>query len=348
MKIVLDFFYYKLHYSKVSPSTLSSYRSILKWYVHSSFFPILDHILVSRFISGAHALHFKPFPRPRTIWDVNQVLDYFRNQPDNTKLSLMQLSVKLVLLLLLSSFRRKSELLALHLDHKFFFPGKVLFALINPPKTKIDALRRARHLAYFPVTAFSAEPDLCPLNTLNHYLKRTASIRSTRFLLIQTQNPFSNISGMTLRRWILSGLKSAGIDVSQYTSAAYSTRHAASSKAFMAGVQLDVLLKKAGWSNVSTFVSHYNLPVVSNDVPDNTNSVFDKFLKQPTAFSSPSSAHIRRQFRFSKLQTSKKQIRGAVNSRIAANRLLAKARALQVKNFSRASQVINQTDLFSA
>ena len=64
---------------------------------------------------------------------------------------------------------------------------------------------------------------------------------------------------MTIRRWILSGLFQAGIDVDKYS--AKTTHHASSSKAYFAGVNVDFLLKRAGWVNVSSFVLHYNLPI---------------------------------------------------------------------------------------
>ena len=64
---------------------------------------------------------------------------------------------------------------------------------------------------------------------------------------------------MTVRRWILTGLFQAGIDVTKYS--ARTTRHASSSRAVFAGVNVDSVLQCAGWYNISSFVTHYNLPI---------------------------------------------------------------------------------------
>ena len=46
-----------------------------------------------------------------------------------------------------------------------------------------------------------------------------------------------------------------------YRYTAKSTRHAASSKAYFVGVSVDLVMSRAGWTNVSSFVMHYNLPI---------------------------------------------------------------------------------------
>ena len=328
VKILLDFFYHAIHSKHVKPTTLLAYRSHLKWYIHSSFHCILDSILISRFISGVQNVHFSPLPKPRTTWDVNQVLDHLASLPDNRVLSLMQLSVKLVMLLLISTFRRKCELHSLHLQHKWYFPNQILFALVRPPKPGVCILHSNRHFGYFPVTMFPDNYKLCPVRTLNDYIYRTARLRNDGYLLITTQHPFKPISSMTLRRWILSGLKDAGIDVSAFSMPAYSTRHAASSKAFMAGVQLDAVLKHAGWASVSTFVTHYNLPIVTNNPVQGQGSMISHMLKlRPNAMSTLSS----------RLK--------AKNLHPAAAALLSKANIVREKRLARQVLTLRNSDL---
>ena len=101
--------------------------------------------------------------------------------------------------------------------------------------------------------------------TLQIYLKRMSVLRmpSTKKLFITTQHPFHPVACMTLRHWILTCLFDAGIDISKY--AAKTTRHAASLKAFFAGVSIDTVMLRAGWNNASSFVIHYNLPVVCKE-----------------------------------------------------------------------------------
>ena len=95
---------------------------------------------------------------------------------------------------------------------------------------------------------------------LQAYIRKTSVLRSTRKVFITTQSPFRPIASMTLRRWILASLTDAGIDISKY--AASTTRHASSSKAYYAGINIDAVMLRAGWTNVSSFITHYNLPIV--------------------------------------------------------------------------------------
>ena len=62
-------------------------------------------------------------------------------------------------------------------------------------------------------------------------------------------------------------MTSAGINISKYTS--NTTRHASSSKAYYAGVNVDQVMLRAGWTNVSSFVTHYNLPIATIQKPAN-------------------------------------------------------------------------------
>ena len=100
----------------------------------------------------------------------------------------------------------------------------------------------------------SYEPDntLCPLLTLKQYLRKTEPLRGTeRALFISVIQPHKGVSRDTISRWTKSGLKSAGIDTSQFT--AQSTKAASSSKAKERDVPLDVIPAITGWGSAATF-----------------------------------------------------------------------------------------------
>ena len=64
---------------------------------------------------------------------------------------------------------------------------------------------------------------------------------------------------MTLNTWITHELRNAGIDTRRY--GPYSARHASASAAMVKGVPVDEILRLGGWSDVTTFIRHYNLPI---------------------------------------------------------------------------------------
>ena len=256
---VLSYLDWKFNESHMSsPRSLLKIRSALKWSVNASYIPVVENILVSRFLTGLFNLHPVP-PRPqREIWDVNEVLAYWDSQPENKDLPLMFLSQKVLLLVLISTMKRRSEVMGMRVDNFYFEPNSMVFPLLIYPKTytiasKTDAIR------YITIRKFVDNPNICPLLAVQHYIYRTLALRTTQSLFIITQSPFRAAASMTLRRWILTGLDQAGIDISKYS--ATSTHHASSSKAFFVGVSVDDVMKRAGWHNVSSFVSHYNLPI---------------------------------------------------------------------------------------
>ena len=211
---------------------------------------------------------FNLFPAPpkllKDIWDVNDVLAYWDRLPMSEDLPLMLLSQKTVILILISSMRRRGELLHMNIDNITYAPNSMTFPLDAYPKTYC-LLNQQEQLHFVTVCKFPENRNICPMYTLQIYLKRMSVLRmpSTKKLFITTQHPFRPVACMTLRHWILTCLFDAGIDISKY--AAKTTRHAASLKTFFAGVSIDTVMLRAGWNNASSFVIHYNLPVVCKE-----------------------------------------------------------------------------------
>ena len=266
MKNVIHFLHWKFRNSDMQPLSLTAWRSALKWAVNSSFHPVIDNILVTRYIAGLFNLYPVKPQMPLEIWDINIVLAYWDKQPPNQDLPLMLLTQKAVLLLLISTMRRRCELLSIHIDNIVYRPNCMIFPLESYPKT-YSIHNKFESLCFLTVQRFNENSHICPLLTIQHYIHRTKAIRNHREkrVFLTTQNPFRAAAPMTIRRWILSGLFQAGIDVDKYS--AKTTHHANSSKAYFAGVNVDFLLKRAGWVNISSFVLHYNLPIEQSSHP---------------------------------------------------------------------------------
>ena len=136
----------------------------------------------------------------------------------------------------------------------------MVFPLDIIPKT-YTMFTKSDELRFVKVRKFSSNPQICPVLAVQKYISRTTMLRpdSCKHLFITTQAPYRPAAPMTARRWILSNLSDAGISIDNYSST--STRHASSSKAFCAGINVDLVMRRAGWLNLSSFVLHYNLPI---------------------------------------------------------------------------------------
>ena len=103
--------------------------------------------------------------------------------------------------------------------------------------------------------------SICVVTTLREYLTRTKPLRgsSQSQLLMSYVPPYKPVSRDTVTGWVRSTMALAGIDVTKYSE--HSTRAASVSAANRASVNLDGILKTAGWSSECCFARHYNKPI---------------------------------------------------------------------------------------
>ncbi|XP_040261452.1 uncharacterized protein LOC120977528 [Bufo bufo] len=105
--------------------TISLFRSAISA-SHQGFdgTPAGQHPLVCRLMRGSR-MSRPPRPRFTTTWDVSRVLSFLSAWPQNSELSLRQLSAKLVTLLCLISCKRVSDVRALDHDARSYGRGHV-------------------------------------------------------------------------------------------------------------------------------------------------------------------------------------------------------------------------------
>ena len=136
------------------------------------------------------------------------------------------------------------------------------FHLTSLAKTYNHRTRKshAPDLQYINLMAFPIDSDndkkLCPIRCLKMYLKHTQQLRIGHIsLFIITCAPFSPAKKVTLSIWIKEIMAKAGIDITKFTP--HSFRSASASWAYLMGVSLDSIMRKAGWAQESTFIRHY-------------------------------------------------------------------------------------------
>ena len=111
------------------------------------------------------------------------------------------------------------------------------------------------------IPKYTPDVDICPYLCLEEYIRRTDGLRQGERLFVSFIKPHKAIGSQTLARWIKTVLHASGIGITTFKP--HSTRHAASTAAFQAGIGLDDILKKAGWSNAEIFKRFYYKHVIN-------------------------------------------------------------------------------------
>ena len=199
--------------------------------------------LVTRFMKGIFELR-PALPKYSEIWDVTIVLNYLKTFDQPNSLTLKQLTLKLTMLLCLTTGQRGQTLHKFDVNHIQDLEDKYRITVCE----KLKQSKPGRHLAPLDLLAFKDEKKLCVVEHLREYLHRTTSLRGKHSqLLLSFIKPFRPISKDTISRWVKVVLESAGIDISIYS--AHSSRAASTSFCKAKGLNIAEIMKCAGWLN---------------------------------------------------------------------------------------------------
>ena len=251
MDFLSELFDQGLTYSAINcaRSALSSYVSLDDGSV------VGQNPLVCRLLKGVFQSR-PPKPKYAEVWDVQVVLTYLATLHPVESLTLKALTFKLVMLLLLVSGQRGQTIHLLDTDNMFVSDNKYTFVIPNHLKQSKPGVSNPQVV----LESFD-NPSICIVTMLKEYLTRTKALResSQSRLLISYVKPYKPVSRDTVTRWVRSTMSLAGIDVTKYS--AHSTRAASVSAASRASVNLDDILRTAGWSSPYCFARHYNKPI---------------------------------------------------------------------------------------
>ena len=128
------------------------------------------------------------------------------------------------------------------------------------PRHLLKQTKPGKHLDMIVLKAYPKDEYLCIVKVFSEYLERTKGLRVDNKLLISTVKPHKSVSKSTVSRWVKFIMSKAGINSCFKP---HSTRAAATSKAKLYGVPLDIIIKTAGWSKASVFTKFYNKPILS-------------------------------------------------------------------------------------
>ena len=202
--------------------------------------------MISIYLKGIFNGHL-PLPKYTPIWDINQVLDYYTNLPDNEELEFKYIVKKLAMLIL--GARRKQALFTINIGNIIFTDNKFIL-LPNKTLKHTNPNRPLEPLTYHK---FEAEEKLCIVNCLQSYLEKRNQLVNdeVRELLIKYEKPHKPVSRDSVARWIKNELTNAGVDTTVFKP--HSCRSASVSKAKVNGVPTSVILEKGCWKRESSF-----------------------------------------------------------------------------------------------
>lgn len=109
---------------------------------------------------------------------------------------------------------------------------------------------------------FRENSSLCLASAIEFYILKTKHIRpaNTDLLSLSLKKHIQPVSTQRLSKWIKLTLEASGIDTSIFSS--YNTRHAAIWAAHRAGISIETVRNRAGWTNKSEiFARSYNRPL---------------------------------------------------------------------------------------
>ena len=167
-----------------------------------------------------------PTPRYNNSGEVTPVVDFLRSLSEN--LALLQLSKKVVTLMVSSNADRCSDLAALDWEYMNWTSPGAQFTIVQLTKTRASGPPRTVLYA-----VLQEDTNICPVTNLRKYIEMTApyvaGMESPRPVFITSRKLYRRARTATLGHWIKDTLKMAGVDTERFT--AHSIRSASTSQA---------------------------------------------------------------------------------------------------------------------
>jgi hypothetical protein len=237
-------------------STLNGYRAAL-----SAIHPEIDghkvgqHPMIVKLMRGVFNER-APIPKYTDTWDVDQVLTKIKSLGGNEEMTMKNLTLKLAMLMALTSACRGSELQKANLKGMVVGSDEVCFQLLKPTKTS----RPGKPLLKLTFQRYPLNAQLDVVDCLETYM----IVRTTLWRKKPEQNQLflahiekhGPVVTCTIARWIKTLMGMSGIDTDKYT--AHSTRAASTSKAKTQGLSTEQIVKRASWSRSATFFRFYH------------------------------------------------------------------------------------------
>lgn len=237
-----------------SYGSINSHRSALSLLL---IYKIGSNECIKRILKGMYKQR-PTRPKYTNIWDPQIVLNHVSSWYPNRTLSLEKLTKKVSILLALCTAHRVQTLSLLKVSNISRSQSGLKILVSDVVKT--SAAGREQPVLLLPY--YLDNVQICPATTIDDYLINTADLRTDGMdnLLLTFRKPNRKATSQTISRWIRQVLSESGIDLGVF--GAHSTRHASTSAAASAGIDINTIRRTAGWTSTSsTFMRFYNRPL---------------------------------------------------------------------------------------
>ena len=219
-----------------------------------------DWMIIDKFLSGA--FNEKPPIRNRQskeCWDVNIILNFIVNLGNNDTMLINELGGKAVILTLLTTMCRLSDVQQLTVSNMLVDSEQMTFVLTKPTKTfNKNTYTKHPGLQELCLKRFKHNELLCPVKCLLDYIKRTKEVRMGLDKVFVIMGPFpKEAKHATISRWAKNLMSEAGLGDFSVRSA----RSASSTCTLLMGMPLRDIISHAGWTNESIFIRTYLKPL---------------------------------------------------------------------------------------
>ena len=160
-------------------------------------------------------IELKPgLPRYSEIWDDNVVLDYLKTFADINTMTLKKLTLKLTMLLCLTTGQRGQTIHKINVNCIQELPDRCRIIVNN----KLKQTKSGGHQKPLEICVFDEDHEICVVRNLQEYLRRTKQRRKQHSqLLLSYIKPFKPVSKDIISSWVKQVYKSAGVDIEQYS-----------------------------------------------------------------------------------------------------------------------------------
>lgn len=249
-----DIFQFLRAYSQVAPkfNSVASAATAIRWYLRKSptMKPLDEDARWKTFLKGMKRLCDPPAPK-YLVWNPRRVLDHIASSAKPTEL--IDAGSEAAVLLMLATGSRLDDIIKLSARFdKMDFAVRLFFA--KPRKTDC----RKQWVSHIDVGYFPDNPRICPARAMLRFLRVSHPRRSSSADACFISSTGRPAAKKTVKRWVEELLARAGV-----LAAAGSIRSASSSAAYASGVDIDAILKSAGWRHEETWRRHYLRPVLS-------------------------------------------------------------------------------------
>ena len=266
---VADFLVFLFEDKGYTPSTIKGYKSAISRTIHLSGGPDLAN---NEFLS----LLVKNFcierPRQRRLvpaWDLGLVLKVLQLSPFEPLdlISFKHLSYKCCFLLALATGCRRSELHALSISESCmrFSADKSSVTLLTDPSfiAKNQLSEKGSGTMVVPALPSSGSVNLCPVRTLEVYLRKSAEFRpkGCHRLFVPIKKGKTDITAKSISTWIcntvMMAYQSSGLSLPKDQVKAHEVRAISSSWSIFNSASLTEILSAGFWRSDNTFYYHY-------------------------------------------------------------------------------------------